>query len=884
MKLRPEEQVIVPILEDLLGKPAASVTLLAKLLYTVYAGSLSTLQKLLKKHRRSLTAEVISDVRKIFTGAQETDTGLIDAAGFLGIYLSSLLDMKAETLQFTLDIALRFYARANTAEAYDVARDFAHGAITHALPLQALESAFAGAFLAADSAFFASQAVQSEEAEERYLLAALDDLVIATQWIEPARHTIWFQRFMSLLNGILERTNPLFLDELDPRFNDLLGYLSVATKQLIPTDFAFPDDPSNSIVLAANLANLAYRYNDATTARARLDFALNYSNSLVHPLLWGSIAYLCYLGAREFSHTSTSEWVALREVVFNKIEAENAKTHSSVGRIWMMQLFKELLESFLVEELNREKIMQSGLIEIKEGSEPELLSSSEPLQALDDFVQSVYGYVLDYDKTFYAIESLKARNLLDQLSILYHDFPTSELAKQVSQLEKKVLRFDPEDQEFNNLRFSEMRLASPLPIRFIEGYMDSSFEEHEALFAQHQEQITSIEQFYATYGAGFSGRARPADLAVIKQMLQPGEMLIEYFSPYVHTSPILELWIIAVTREDTRFIHVPLQDFVEDMGFWGSIAVDEKQPIYFGPLNQFVSELRIAIQQKDDTTARQYLELLYHILIAPLVERDLRPQDFRQWIIVPHAMLHPVPFAALVNPQGGYLIEDVALTVVSSSAVWHKLRTRSTSSLTSFLGLANPHPLPDGLPPLPFAEKELARICKSLAMLECSLFQREEATMSALQSHIGQKSIVHIATHGEFPELDVQDFHKLLLAPTANHDGYVNAKDFRLMDLHAAHLVTLSVCNGGVYRIGPGDEPYGLIASLLVAGTENIVSTLWPLDDEIGSFFMIDFYKRILQHGIAEALRQTCRVFIEDHASLKDWASFVLVGSGRSHV
>jgi CHAT domain-containing protein len=102
------------------------------------------------------------------------------------------------------------------------------------------------------------------------------------------------------------------------------------------------------------------------------------------------------------------------------------------------------------------------------------------------------------------------------------------------------------------------------------------------------------------------------------------------------------------------------------------------------------------------------------------------------------------------------------------------------------------------------------------------------------------------------------------------------------MNLYSAWLVVLSVCNGGLYRFGPGDEPYGLIPALLIAGAENILSTLWPIKDQTARDFMVGFYKHLLKYGPAEALRRACKQSIQDPTlSLSDWAGFVLVGPSR---
>ena len=107
--------------------------------------------------------------------------------------------------------------------------------------------------------------------------------------------------------------------------------------------------------------------------------------------------------------------------------------------------------------------------------------------------------------------------------------------------------------------------------------------------------------------------------------------------------------------------------------------------------------------------------------------------------------------------------------------------------------------------PLPESETEITEISKLVSSIQTSLYIRESATETRLRSQINGKSIVHIATTAKFPENNTLDFHRILLTPTSEDDGYVNAEEVHLMDLNSANLVVLSICNGGIYRFGPGD-------------------------------------------------------------------------------
>jgi CHAT domain-containing protein len=265
-----------------------------------------------------------------------------------------------------------------------------------------------------------------------------------------------------------------------------------------------------------------------------------------------------------------------------------------------------------------------------------------------------------------------------------------------------------------------------------------------------------------------------------------------------------------------------------------------------------------------------------------LCKQGFKLENFKKLIIVPHGMLHNIPFAALLGPNGRYLIEQVALTTVPSAYTLFTILDHKRSAVETFVGFSSPVLLNHSYPPLHEAEKEVERISKILRQLKVDIYNKENANEENFRKYAIDKNIIHLATHGEFPEENALELHRILLAPTSMHDGRINAEEIRRMDLSSVRLSVLSICNGGLYRFGPGDEPYGLISSLLSCGVENVLSTLWSVEDEIGRHFMIEYYKHVLALGPAEALRKASMTFIQANALIRQWASFVLVGPGRN--
>ncbi|NIP82878.1 MAG: CHAT domain-containing protein, partial [Gemmatimonadetes bacterium] len=88
---------------------------------------------------------------------------------------------------------------------------------------------------------------------------------------------------------------------------------------------------------------------------------------------------------------------------------------------------------------------------------------------------------------------------------------------------------------------------------------------------------------------------------------------------------------------------------------------------------------------------------LHHLLLAPL-ENAGYLEGKRTLIIAPHAELHYLPFAALLEPGPGgetFLIESYDVAYAPSASVWTRLARRRPVEGRGLLAMA---PLPDALP------------------------------------------------------------------------------------------------------------------------------------------------------------------------------------------
>ncbi|MBP5942687.1 CHAT domain-containing protein [Streptomyces sp. LBUM 1476] len=215
-----------------------------------------------------------------------------------------------------------------------------------------------------------------------------------------------------------------------------------------------------------------------------------------------------------------------------------------------------------------------------------------------------------------------------------------------------------------------------------------------------------------------------------------------------------------------------------------------------------------------------------------------------------------------------------------SASVWLALRRRPRDHAPSLIGLAA-CAVP-GVTPLPFAEHEVTEAARLTGATDALILSSPHATLPALRTHAAGRGIVHLAAHGAFPEHDPMHFHQLLLDadPESGDTGSTEAESLRRLDLRTAWLTVLNVCDGGLYRFGPGDEPYGLVPAVLHAGSAAVLAPLWSVDDRHTATFMADFYRSVMTLGSAAALRRAMAARI-GKVPLRDWCGYVLVDSGR---
>jgi CHAT domain-containing protein len=236
-------------------------------------------------------------------------------------------------------------------------------------------------------------------------------------------------------------------------------------------------------------------------------------------------------------------------------------------------------------------------------------------------------------------------------------------------------------------------------------------------------------------------------------------------------------------------------------------------------------------------------------------------------LISPESQLNLIPFAALVDEDNRYLVQDYQITYLNSG---RDLLKRVPSSNAPPVLVANPD-YDDGenidiatrrgsrdLANLRFGSLPgTAAEAEAIAPLfpKITILTESNATEQALKQ-ISAPQILHIATHGFFLE-DVElvaspNFRynrSLWVTPDPNaiavvnaenpllrsglalagfnnrrsgsEDGVLTALEVAGLDLYGTQLVVLSACDTGVGEVNNGEGVYGLRRALSMAGAQS---------------------------------------------------------------
>jgi CHAT domain-containing protein len=292
-------------------------------------------------------------------------------------------------------------------------------------------------------------------------------------------------------------------------------------------------------------------------------------------------------------------------------------------------------------------------------------------------------------------------------------------------------------------------------------------------------------------------------------------------------------------------------------------------------IDQTLDALRTALRTPNSRDVKIRAHVVYRSVIAPLGESL---GNATHLIVSPDGSLNLVPFEALVDEHGAFLIERYATSYVTSGRDLLRMQIPHPPSNPPVI-LANPFfgepasataAAPPYFAPLAATGLEAQAIKKLFP--DATLLVGGDATKVRLQQ-VKAPTILHIASHGFFhddgphventagPAANPLLRSGLALAganrsPDGSSNGILTALEASGLDLWGTRLVTLSACDTGVGVVRNGEGVYGLRRAFVLAGAETVVMNLWPVSDYVARDVVVAYYAGLhVGLGRGEALR-----------------------------
>jgi CHAT domain-containing protein len=418
-----------------------------------------------------------------------------------------------------------------------------------------------------------------------------------------------------------------------------------------------------------------------------------------------------------------------------------------------------------------------------------------------------------------------------------------------------------------------------------------------------------LEDEISRHAAGLYIKSAAVNLSNIQALIPPDSALVEFA---VYDSSSFDN--SENKKSELRYVAYILQN--QGKIKWADIGRVEE-------IDKSVDLFRQALRDPKRADFREIARELDNKLMLPV--RRLTG-DKKHLLISPDGNLNLIPFEALLDENGKYLIENYAVGYLTSGRDLLRLQTRRESGNKTLVvanpnfgepdagtvaGLRKPKTIRNAKRQSITATRNLsdtffaplggtAQEARAIQMIfpGAEVLTEARATESALKQTTAPQ-ILHIATHGFF--LEDKDVFKdantkaenpLLRSGLAfagansrekdgKDDGILTALEASGLNLWGTKLVVLSACDTGLGEVKNGEGVYGLRRAFVLAGTESLVMSLWSVSDLVTRELMTSYYKNLKAGmGRGSALRQVQLEMLKKPNRQHPfyWASFIQSG------
>lgn len=330
----------------------------------------------------------------------------------------------------------------------------------------------------------------------------------------------------------------------------------------------------------------------------------------------------------------------------------------------------------------------------------------------------------------------------------------------------------------------------------------SEIREHEIQLGKLQEKINSDPDFRTGYYT-----SRIPGIKDLQKKLDNSSALLSW-----HLSEN-EIVVFIITAHQFSYYKSPLS-----LDFFNSI-----DSLKFA-LHNTSSENRYG--------GKIFSNVLYKILIAPL---EAKLSNINRVIIIPDDELNYLPFEALADGNGTYLIEKFSIQYLYSTALLglseNARKTKEILAFAPFASQGYSDTKGNKFSKLPASKDEVSG-------LQGKIFIDSSASKSNFLLLSNRYGIIHLATHANADnEKPLQSFIAFYQQPDSNaQDNKLFTQEIYNLNLDSTELVILSACETGTGKLVKGEGLMSLSRAFAYAGCPNIITSLWKAEDKTTAY------------------------------------------------
>lgn len=244
-------------------------------------------------------------------------------------------------------------------------------------------------------------------------------------------------------------------------------------------------------------------------------------------------------------------------------------------------------------------------------------------------------------------------------------------------------------------------------------------------------------------------------------------------------------------------------------------------------INYFENSLAI---NNDIAGFKEQALSLYKTLLPETLPKN------KNLILIPDGLLHFIPFEALlIEPSQStsfasmpFLVKQNSVSYNTSATLYHDAKTPDTEN--SVLGV---FPVfEDSSQPLTYSLDEAENLS---SLINTRLLMHQEASKENFIAFAQANSVLHLSTHahsGNFTIPAAMEFYDDVMLIHELYSLNLNPK-----------LVVLSACETGIGKIQTGEGAMSLARGFQYAGAQNLLFSLWKVNDRSTSQLMTSFYE-----------------------------------------